>query len=163
MAKKAQPEIVEEIGKLNEVIIREEKRPDGSLRYALDYSNCPTLTEQHTAHLSDLNYLMEKYKPDELAAYLAARNQYRMEILGHDFAAEPSLQDAKNTLYEIKQIFESLPADVKAQFQSPFQFMKFIDNEKNKETLVRLGLVKADEIPDIGKHPVEKPVEIPKT
>lgn len=81
-------EIVKQ-GKLNEVIIVRTTRPDGSIREQQDFEFCPSMAEQHTAHLTDINYLIEKYKPDELAAYLAARTQYRQEIVGHDFSQEP--------------------------------------------------------------------------
>ena len=97
------------VEKLNEVIEIRTIRPDGSLRIQQDFSNCPTMAEQHTAHLTNINYLMEKYRPDELAAYIAARNQYRQEIKGHDFSSEPSMQDAKNIIYESKQAFLDLP------------------------------------------------------
>lgn len=86
--------VVEE-GKLDELIIKETRRPDGSLRVQYDYSFCTSRTDVHSAHLTDLNYLIEKYQPDELAQYIAARSQYRAEILGHDFSQEPNLQDAK--------------------------------------------------------------------
>lgn len=161
---KSKAEIIEELGKLNELKIIEQKRPDGSLRYALDFSNCVSLAEQHTAHLSDLNYLIEKYKPDELAAYLAARTSYRQEILGHDFAKEPSLQEAKNAVYKIKQTYEELPNEIKNQFQSAFQFMKFLDNPQNQQKMIDLGLLTDKQVKvltaakqDPPPPPVDKP------
>lgn len=79
----------------NKVIYKETRRQDGSLRIQQDFTNCPTMTEQHTAHLTDINYLIKTYKPDEIAMYLATRAAHRKEILGHDFAQEPNLQEAK--------------------------------------------------------------------
>lgn len=58
----------------NKVIHIQTRRPNGTLRMQQDFRYCPTMAEQHTAHLTNINYLMERYKPDELAAYLAARN-----------------------------------------------------------------------------------------
>lgn len=133
-------------GKLNELIIHETKRPNGSTRYQLDFSNCPTLAEQHTAHLTNINYLMEKYKPDELAAYLAARNQYRQEILGHDFASEPNLQEARNVIYRSKQEFEELPDEIKHSFKNHLEFLKFIDNPANAEKMLKLGILKPKQL-----------------
>lgn len=144
MAKRSE-EIVKE-GKLNEVIRHYTKRPNGTLRIQTDYEFCPTLAEQHTAHLTDINYLMKKYKPDELAAYIAARTAHRTEILGHDFSQEPSLQDAKNVVYQSRKAFEELPEEIRGQFKNHLEFLKFIDNPKNEEKLIKLGLVKKKEL-----------------
>lgn len=151
MAKKQQMEHdgVIASGKLNELQWTEYIREDGSRRVAFGYEFCPTLAEQHTAHLSNLNYLMEKYQPDELAAYIAARTQHRVEILGHDFSAEPTLQEAKNQVYKSKQAFEALPDHVKDQFKSHIEFLKFIDNPANEETILKLGIVKKRELENI--------------
>lgn len=136
-------------GKLNEIIIHEGVRPNGTYRYALDFSNCPTLAEQHTAHLSDINYLIERYKPDELAAYIAARNQHRQEILGHDFSTEPSMQEGKNSVYRMKKAFDELDPDIKNQFKNHVEFMKFIDNPANQEKMLKLGILKKREIENL--------------
>lgn len=144
-----QKEVVEELGKLNEVIFNETRRENGSLRIQQDFSNCPTMTEQHTAHLTDINYLVERYRPDEFAAYLAARSQHRTEILGHDFSKEPSLQDAKNVVYQSRKHFEELPEDVRIQFRSHLEFMKFIDNPDNAEKMVKMGILTKKQIENI--------------
>lgn len=150
MAKKQlESEVVENIGKLNEVIHVEYRRPDGSLRVAQDFSNCVSMAEQHTAHLSDINYLMKKFRPDELASYIAARSQYRQEIVGHDFASEPSLQDAKNIVYRSKQEFESLDDEIKYQFKNHLEFLKFIDNPANAEKMLKLGILKPKQLENL--------------
>lgn len=128
-------------GKLNVVIEKITKRPNGSIRIQQDFSNCPTLAEQHTAHLTDLNYLIEKYKPDELGAYIAAKSQHRLEVLGHDFSMEPNYQEAKNILYKSKQEFEELPDEVKHSFKNHLEFLKFIDNPNNAEKMIKLGIL----------------------
>lgn len=131
---------------INRVEIKETVRPNGTLRIQQDFSNCPTLTEQHTAHLTDLNYLIEKYKPDELAAYMAARETYRREIIGHDFTLEPSLQESKNHVYRLKKAYEELPEDIRLQFRSPAEWYKFIDNPANQEKMLKLGLIKPKDL-----------------
>jgi len=136
-------------GKLNEVITVTTMRPNGTLRIQQDFRNCPTMTEQHTAHLTNLNYLIEKFKPDELAAYVAARDSYRQEIVGHDFAAEPDLQGAKNALYKMKRNYNNLPEEIKTQFKNHVEFLKFIDNPANQEKMIKLGLLKPEEIKDL--------------
>lgn len=98
-------------GKLNEILYIRTKRKNGTIRVQQDFTFCPSMTEQGTAHLTDLNYLMDKYAPDELAQYIAAKTMYRKEIIGHDFANEPSMQEALNVVYKSRVTFDSLPND----------------------------------------------------
>ena len=140
---------VVEQGKLDELIIKETVRPNGSLRLQFDYTYCTSCTDVSSAHLTDLNYLIEKYRPDELAQYIAARSQYRAEILGHDFSQEPNLQDAKNLIYKSRQEFESLPQDIRNHFKSHLDFLKFMENPQNKEKAIRIGLLSPEQIEKI--------------
>lgn len=150
-------EVIVAEGKLNEVIIKTTKRPDGTLRIQQDFSFCPTMTEQHTAHLSDLNYLIEKYKPDELAAYIAAKNQHRQEILGHDFSKEPSLQDAKNEIYKLRSAFDNLPEDFKRNFKNHVEFLKYIDNVDNQQKLVKAKILTEKEVSKLTSDSITTP------
>lgn len=146
MAKK-QEEIIQDMGKLNQINTITTVRPfNKSVRIQQCFENCPTLTEQHTAHLSDINYLMEKYKPDELAQYIAARNNMRSEIIGHDFSKEPNFQEAKNEVYYLKKAYQQLPEEIKNQFKNHVEFLKFIDNPANQEKMIKLGLMTKKEI-----------------
>lgn len=133
-------------GFLNEIVYVETRRSDGSLRIQQDFQFCPTLAEQHTSHLSDLNYLIAKYKPDEIAAYIAAKNQHKQEIVGHDFSLEPNLQEAKNITYRMKENFKQLPDEVRNNFKNHLEFLKFIDNPANQDKLIKLGLMTKKEI-----------------
>lgn len=135
--------------KLNEVIVVKTKRKNGTIRIQQNFENCPTMAEQHTAHLTDINYLIERHKPDELAAYIHARTQHRQEIIGHDFSAEPSLQDAKNIVYQSQVAFNQLPDDIKKNFKNHVEFLKFIDNPNNAEKMVKLGILKPKQIEDL--------------
>lgn len=146
--------------KLNELIVHESKRANGSVRYQLDFSNCVTMTEQRTAHLTDINYLIKKYKPDELAAYIQARNQYRLEILNHDFSEEPNIQDAMNVVYRSKQEFEALDEDIKSRFLNHVEFLKFIDNPQNVEKMYKMGILTKKQVEAI-KIPEPEPIASP--
>lgn len=149
-------------GKLNEVIKVVTRRPNGTLRIQQDFRFCPTMAEQHTAHLTDLNYLIEKYKPDELAAYIAARSQYRTEVLGHDFSQELSMQEARNVIYRSQQEFEALPEEIRSSFRNHLEFLKFIDNPANADKMIKLGLLKPQQVealkgPAISQEPAKAP------
>lgn len=136
-------------------------RENGSRRVSFDYSNCPSMCEQHTVKSTNINYLIEKFQPDELAAYIAAKNSHRAEVVGHDFSQEPNLQEAKNKVLEMRQAFEQLPKHIRDQFNNNHvQFLKFLDNEKNCDKLIELGLLTPEEIKTIKgekKEPTPTP------
>lgn len=136
-------EIVEQLG---EVIIHRSVRPNGTRRVALDFKNCPTMCEQHTAHLTDINYLVKTYAPDDLAMFLASRNQHRQEIKDHDFAVEPNLQEAKNHVYQITQVWESLDPSVKWRFKNPAEFAKFVSIERNAQLLMKNAILSETQV-----------------
>lgn len=155
---RSEKEVIAE-GKLNEVIRIVTKRKNGTLRIQQDFQFCPTMAEQHTAHLTDINYLIERYKPDELAAYIAAREEYRQEIIGHDFSQEPNLQEAKNITYQLKKNFEELPEEVRSNFKNHVEFLKFIDNPANQEKMLKLGLMTKTEIAKNTTDPTPTPTK----
>lgn len=115
-------------------------------RIIQDFSETVSMTEQHTASMNDLNYLVQRYTPDELTNYLIAKGRSFPPIQGHDFSQEPSLQDAMNEVLRIKKIFNELPHDVQAQFKNPLDFVKFVDNPQNAQRLVKMGLLEPVDI-----------------
>lgn len=138
-----------EDGHLNQLVMIVEKRADGTVSMAPDFRFCPTLTDQHAAHTTDINYLMEKYQPDELATYMASRNQFRQEILGVDFSEEPQLQDAMNTRLKLQQAFEKLDPDIRNHFRNHVEFLRYLENPQNKEKLIKIGLLKEKQIQEL--------------
>lgn len=115
----------------------------GEYREQLDFSDCPSQTDQSQIHENNITKLMEKYAPDELAAYLAAKNHQRPEINNHDFAEEPELMYAMNTAYQIQSEFDKLPNHIKLLFRGkPAEFLKFCENPKNKKQLLAWGIAK---------------------
>lgn len=148
---------VVDTSELNKLIVHETKRPDGSVRIQFDYSNCPSMAEQGTGHLSDVNWLIEKYQPDELERYIAAKNMQRMEIVGHDFSREPNLQNARNIVYRSSQEFEKLPEDIRVMFKSHVEFLKFLDNPANAEKMIKLGILKPKQIENLKSLEPVKP------
>lgn len=149
-------EIIEPTRELGKERVIYTKRPNGRLRIQHDFSDCPSMAEQHTAHLSNINYLIQKYKPDELAAYMAARNQYRKEIIGHDFSQEPDLQSAKNVVLKSRQNFEALPEEIRKNFKNHLEYLKFIDNPYNVEKAIQLGFLTKKQVDDTKIEPDDK-------
>lgn len=113
----------------------------GRYRVQQDFSECPSQTDQSQIHENNINELMKKYKPDELAAYLTAKNSYKKEINNHDFSQEPSLMQAMNKAKEIQDEFEKLPQGIQLLFKGkPAEFLKYADDPKNRPQLEKWGL-----------------------
>lgn len=140
-------------------------RSDGSIRIQQDFTHCPSMTDQSQKDTNDINVLMKKYKPDELAMFLASKGQNKQEIIGHDFSQEPNLQEANNVVYRIKQEFNELDPMLQARFQyKPAEFLKFAENPQNIPQLQAWGIYKkATPIPAPAPAPAPAPVpELPK-
>lgn len=129
-----------------------DKIPEGSkpgeYRVQQDYSDVPSHTDQTQIDENNITKLMEKYKPDELAAYLSAKNANRQLIQDHDFSQEPDLMGAMNAAYQIQSEFDKLPEVIKLLFKGkPAEFLKFCENPKNRPQLEAWGIAKkAEEI-----------------
>lgn len=124
----------------------------GKRKVAYGYEDCVSKVNQ-TAYLeTDINHLMKTMAPDEFAAYIGSRNQHRRAILGHDFSKEPSRQQAMNTVVELKNAFEELPDSIKDRFQNAHELCKFIDNPKNLEKMVALGMVTTKQLEPFTKE-----------
>lgn len=135
--------------KLNKIIETRTRRPNGTLRITHSYENCVSMTEQHSAHLTHIPSLMQKYTPDELTAYIMARNANRTEIVGHDFSIEPNLQEAKNAHYALKKMHSELPDELRKLYPRLVDFLKFIDNPENQEKMIKMGLMTKKQIANI--------------
>lgn len=154
MAKQQNLEVVSE-GKLHEINYKFTKRENGSVRIQQDFEFCPSLTDQHSAKETDLNYLMEKFQPDELANYIVARSRSRPEITGYDFSQEPTLQEAKNEAYRLSEAFKTLPEEIQSTFKSVGKFLDYIDDEKNVDAMIKMGLLSRKKIEEIKADPTK--------
>lgn len=142
MSKSKVSEATKSLGKMRKVI---GKRPNGSLRVSFIYDEVPSMTEQHGRQEADINYLVAKYKPDELANYLMQRFARKQPLpdlnSGYDYSRELTKQEALNVVADVRREYMDLPEDVRAHFKSPSQFMKFIDKPGQLENLVKKGFM----------------------
>lgn len=143
--------------KLNQIITITTRRPNGTLRVQYDYSNCISRTDPTGAEMTDLNYLVNKYTPNELANYLAMKNMGKQPIMGHDFSKEPNLQDSMNEVVRLQNEFKKLSPEVHAHFKNVHEFLKFTDNPKNVEQMLKLGLATKKEIEKLNPEAITTP------
>lgn len=151
--KKQKEEIVEHLGELQVPNLVFTERANGSIRVQQDFSTCPTMAEQHTAHLTDVNYLIERFKPDELAAYVAAKSQSKIPLPNHDWSKEPDSTGARNILYQLRQAYRDLPEDVRIHFKDHVEYLKFIDNPANAEKMIKLGFMTRKQVEATATEP----------
>lgn len=157
-------EQVQEMGKLNELIVKETKRENGTTRIQISFENCISKTDQSQIDSTDVNKLIARHSPQELDLFLSMRNAHRQEIVGQDFSKEPDLQTAMNEVYRLKQIFSELEPDLKQQFKNVKEFVTFVDNPDNAEKLVKLGLLTKKQVEDVqqtAEKTPSKPAEPP--
>lgn len=137
-----QPQVIEDFTNKKENIPYTYMNKNQTPRVIQDFTGCTSITDATSANLTDINFLMEKYKPDELQLYLAARAQNRQQpIEGYDFTKEPDINTAMNEVARMKEAYQSLPYEVRQQFKNYVEFMKFADNPQNLQKLKDMGLI----------------------
>lgn len=115
-------------------------RENGTLDVGLQCER-ETLTQQQHKDEVDVNKIMEKYVNRGVEPPFVSGGRYG------DFTDVVTYQEAMNKLLDIQERFEALPAPVRDRFQNdPEQLVAFVDDEKNREEAVKLGLIprKAD-------------------
>lgn len=109
----------------------------------------PSLTQQNFKDECDVNRILSKYGVEQIVAHRSMYNgQYG------DFSGVPDYQTALNSVLKANDMFMSLPAHVRARFDNdPGSFLSFVDDEKNRDEMVKLGLIEPQEVP-VSLEPV---------
>lgn len=112
----------------------------------------PSRTVQSDREGTDLKILLEKYvETGEIPAVQLPVG----EPLDGDFTGLPDFQEMQNMLIDIQEQFDALPSKVREKFaNNPMAMVQFLQDEKNVEEAVKLGLIERRE-PD-----VKKPIEV---
>lgn len=115
-------------------------------------------TQQHFADDCDVNSIIHKYtKTNVLKGPMGRLGSKPRQPQFGDFSTSPDYQESLNTIIDAQEHFESLPSQIRRKFKNdPLKFLEFMDNPKNVEEAIELGL--AVKISD-----GEKPSETPKT
>jgi len=99
--------------------------------------SCPetTRTIQSEKQNCDMNFILKKYLKTRTLDHV---RQYQGEYGNYD---PIEFQDAMNIVVQAKNMFESVPSDIRARFHNdPTEFMAFVNNPNNQEELYKLGL-----------------------
>lgn len=115
---------------------------------ACDPKDC--MTQQQFAEECDINTIVKRFG---LTGELP--DDFRMPVSG-DFTDVVDFHTAMNMVRASQEAFMSLPAEVRYRFNNdPGRLMEFLDDERNRDEAVKLGLVNKPPEVDRGGAVVE--------
>lgn len=102
-------------------------------------SNKPSRTKQEFRDECNINSIMAKYQKGEMVTHV---NRF-----GGNYGDFTSVQDYQSSLNQVMQaqdMFLTLPAKVRSEFHNdPGRFLAFVQDPKNADELVKMGLATA--------------------
>lgn len=107
-----------------------------------------SVTKQSFKDEADINVIMRRYEKTGVMPFLDEREPRFMDCTGFDY------QEAQLLVTGARSMFEELPAALRARFDNdPARLLEFLNDERNREEAITLGLVKP-------KPPEEAPVQV---
>lgn len=106
-------------------------------KVSIDFKGSKDMTRQEMAAECDINRIM--------ARYLRSGNVDHFKKWGGQYMDVPPLdyQEAMNIQLTAQAMFDDLPAHVRKKFDNkPAEFLEFVQNPKNADELITLGLRK---------------------
>lgn len=121
------------------------------LRVQVDTTHGGPEARQEFKEEADINRIMARYQKGAPVTWLNTNAGRFEDVTGYDF------QNSMNVIAEANEAFAQLPSSLRKRFgNDPAQMLEFLDDDKNKEEAIKLGLVKADPPP----APVPEPVRV---
>lgn len=122
----------------NKIIIR---RPNGTLRVITHLQKEDEKTNQSFKTECDINQIIKKYKTTGQITHLNSKTGRYMDVTN-----APDLKEALQTAIHAADAFNSLPATLRKRFSNdPQEFLQFLDDPKNADEAVQLGLLRKTE------------------
>lgn len=115
------------------------------------------LTEQQHAGRLNPNRIVAKAKQTGMLPTCTRLAEYG------DFTQVTTFDEAQNRIAVAKELFMQLPARVRERFaNSPARILEFLEDEKNREEAVKLGLIDAKKEEETPKPETKEiPAETP--
>lgn len=111
------------------------KRSNGSNRVVLTKFG-KSRTQQHTKDHVDINNIMKKFQKT------GRLPEGKVNPMYDDFSQVEDYHTSLNTIFKADDQFSSLSSDIRKKFQNdPAQFLQFVNDPKNKEEMIKLGLM----------------------
>lgn len=100
------------------------------------FKGSKSLTEQHHKSEVKIQNIMKKHQATGLITHTS---QYAGEY--SNMVNAPDFMEAQLVIAEAKSMFESVPAHIRKEFANdPAQFLKFMQDEENREKIEAFGL-----------------------
>lgn len=125
--------------------IRSFDRREFSRRAASGKGKEGSKTVQSDRKGSDINEIVKRFGLTGQLPVPRAVPQFR------DFLEAPDFRGAMEIIVQAREAFEDLPARIRERFGSPEAYVDYVSNPENKEELIKLGLAKADPVPEPEK------------
>lgn len=119
------------------------RRPyDKTVRHSIEFPT-KTMAKQSFKDECDINTIMSKYEKTGLIEHVQ-----KVQGSYGDFTSVQDYQLSLNQVIAAQEAFEALPAKIRERFANdPSHLMAFLQEEKNLDEAIRLGLVEAPEPP----------------
>ena len=115
-------------------------------KVGISFKDSPTMTEQSHKDTCEIKNIMGKARKTGIITH---QNSYHGTY--GDFISAPDYQEAQNKIADAKSMFETVPADIRAQFHnSAKEYLEFIQEPSNRAEMQELGL-------DTSHFPPEAP------
>lgn len=110
---------------------------------SISFKNAERRTKQQFKKDADINNIMNKYRK---TGVLTDPITQRQMFFG-DFANIPDFVEVKQLVQSVNNSFDALPSEVRAKFKNdPTEAFKFLEDPKNKEEAIKLGLIPAPKV-----------------
>lgn len=111
-------------------------RPNGSKKVTTTFEK-PSKTDQSWKEDCDVNNIIRKFlKTGTITHVNNKKSAYA------DVSEIPDLLEAVLQIKDAQDIFDGLPSDIRKRFNnSPLDMVDFLQNEKNRDEAIELGLI----------------------
>ena len=116
-----------------------------------------TTVQQHFKNETNVSHIVDKFAQTGLLPGNRKEPQYIDHTQIGDYT------EMLSQVTEVQQTFQKFPAKIRAYFQNnPTRFVEFIDNPKNYDKAIELGIIKPPEKPEAERQGAPAPETPPK-
>lgn len=104
-------------------------------KHAIKFDPKEDRTEQSHKTACNVNYILRKYQKSGVVDHIKQHGPEYADVPAHDF------REAMEVVTKASSMFEELPSRARAKFKNdPAQFLEYVQNPDNIESLHDLGL-----------------------
>lgn len=120
--------------------------------------SCPAgRTKQQFKDECDINNILRKFERSGLIDHVSRYNGQYADVTG-----EVDYQTALDVIFRAEEAFFSLPSKIRARFDNdPQAFLEFVDDPKNRDEMIDMGLARKPPPASPGTQPEGEPPAVP--